>query len=145
MTTPAIAAPADPMSDFLPPDFDFEEHFTYRDVGRLSPPVCRVLAKNPSPFTYSGTGRYIVGTEDVQDELRPIFVGLIDALVTRVGERIQQQRRADKPLLLLLDEAANSAPVTDLPMYAATLRSRDVQLVTMFQDFPFTDGEFGKG
>jgi type IV secretion system protein VirD4 len=78
---------------------------------------------------------YIVGTEDVQDELRPIFVGLIDALIIRVGERVQQERRADKPLLLLLDEAANSAPLTKLPQYAATLRSRDVQLVTIFQDY----------
>jgi type IV secretory pathway TraG/TraD family ATPase VirD4 len=78
---------------------------------------------------------YIVGTEDVQDELRPIFVGLIDALVVRVGERVQQGQRAAKPLLLLLDEAANSAPLTKLPQYAATLRSRDVQLVTIFQDY----------
>jgi type IV secretory pathway TraG/TraD family ATPase VirD4 len=78
---------------------------------------------------------YIVGTEDVQDELRPIFVGLIDALLVRVGERVQQGRRSDKPLLLLLDEAANSAPLTKLPQYAATLRSRDVQLVTIFQDY----------
>jgi type IV secretory pathway TraG/TraD family ATPase VirD4 len=78
---------------------------------------------------------YIVGTEDVQDELRPIFVGLIDALLVRVGERVQQGERAAKPLLLLLDEAANSAPLTKLPQYAATLRSRDVQLVTIFQDY----------
>lgn len=78
---------------------------------------------------------YIVGTEDVQDELRPIFVGLIDALLVRVGERVQQGHRAEKPLLLLLDEAANSAPLTKLPQYAATLRSRDVQLVTIFQDY----------
>jgi type IV secretory pathway TraG/TraD family ATPase VirD4 len=78
---------------------------------------------------------YIVGTEDVQDELRPIFVGLIDALLVRVGERVQQGERASKPLLLLLDEAANSAPLTKLPQYAATLRSRDVQLVTIFQDY----------
>jgi type IV secretory pathway TraG/TraD family ATPase VirD4 len=87
---------------------------------------------------------YIVGTEDVQDELRPIFVGLIDALVTRVGERVHQRRRALKPLLLLLDEAANSAPVTDLPMYAATLRSRDVQLVTIFQDYGQVVARWGR-
>lgn len=52
-----------------------------------------------------------------------------------MGERIQQEQRAEKPLLLLLDEAANSAPLTKLPQYAATLRSRDVQLVTIFQDY----------
>jgi type IV secretory pathway TraG/TraD family ATPase VirD4 len=87
---------------------------------------------------------YIVGTEDVQSELRPIFVGLIDALIVRVGERVQQGRRASKPLLLLLDEAANSAPLTDLPKYAATLRSRDVQLVTIFQDFGQVVNRWGR-
>lgn len=87
---------------------------------------------------------YIVGTEDVQSELRPIFVGLIDALIVRVGERVQKGRRAPKPLLLLLDEAANSAPLTDLPKYAATLRSRDVQLVTIFQDFGQVVNRWGK-
>lgn len=87
---------------------------------------------------------YIVGTEDVQDELRPIFVGLIDALVVRVGERVQQGQRAEKPLLLLLDEAANSAPLTKLPQYAATLRSRDVQLVTIFQDYGQVVRRWGK-
>ncbi len=87
---------------------------------------------------------YIVGTEDVQNELRPIFVGLIDALISRVGERVQQRQRAAKPLLLLLDEAANSAPLTDLPKYAATLRSRDVQLVTIFQDYGQVVARWGK-
>jgi hypothetical protein len=42
---------------------------------------------------------YIVGTEDVQSELRPIFVGLIDALIVRVGERVQKGQRAPEPLL----------------------------------------------
>lgn len=51
--------------DFPPADFDFEEHFTYRDVVQLSPLVSRVLAKNPSPFTFSGTGTYIIGTDSV--------------------------------------------------------------------------------
>ena len=32
---------------------------------RLSPLVARVLAPNPSPFTYTGTQTYVVGVEDV--------------------------------------------------------------------------------
>lgn len=37
----------------------------YGTVERVSPLVRRVLARNPSPFTYTGTGTYIVGTGTV--------------------------------------------------------------------------------
>lgn len=38
-------------------DFDFE----YGKAEQLSPLIRRVLARNPSPFTFKGTGTYIVG------------------------------------------------------------------------------------
>jgi glyoxylase-like metal-dependent hydrolase (beta-lactamase superfamily II) len=37
----------------------------YETRERVSPLVARVLARNPSPFTFKGTGTYIVGREDV--------------------------------------------------------------------------------
>ena len=37
----------------------------YGRVERLSPRIRRVLARNPSPFTYTGTGTYIIGSGDV--------------------------------------------------------------------------------
>lgn len=36
--------------------------FEYGKVDRLSPLVRRVIAENPSPFTFFGTGTYIVGS-----------------------------------------------------------------------------------
>jgi glyoxylase-like metal-dependent hydrolase (beta-lactamase superfamily II) len=39
--------------------------FRYRDVARVSPRVRRVIAENPGPFTYLGTGVYIIGDGDV--------------------------------------------------------------------------------
>ncbi len=42
-----------------------ELDFEYGKVTRLSPGIRRVIAKNPSPFTYYGTGTYIVGTGEV--------------------------------------------------------------------------------
>lgn len=42
-------------------DFDFE----YGRCDQLSPLIRRVVAQNPGPFTYTGTGVYIIGTEDV--------------------------------------------------------------------------------
>lgn len=37
----------------------------YGAAEQLSPLVWRVLARNPSPFTYTGTGTYIIGQGDV--------------------------------------------------------------------------------
>lgn len=42
-------------------DFDFE----YGRCDQLSPLIRRVVAQNPGPFTYTGTGVYIIGTDDV--------------------------------------------------------------------------------
>lgn len=42
-----------------------EDEFTYGAVADVAPGVQRVIAKNPSKFTYRGTGTYIVGDRDV--------------------------------------------------------------------------------
>lgn len=39
--------------------------FKYGEVARASPRIQRVIAENPGPFTYLGTGVYIIGTDDV--------------------------------------------------------------------------------
>ncbi|HEX7857090.1 MAG TPA: MBL fold metallo-hydrolase [Sphingobium sp.] len=58
------------------------------DAMHLSPLVTRVLAPNPSPFTYTGTQSYVVGT----DELAVIDPGPdepahLDALLRAIGGR----------------------------------------------------------
>ncbi len=39
--------------------------FRYGEVARVSPRIRRVIADNPGPFTYLGTGVYIVGNGEV--------------------------------------------------------------------------------
>jgi glyoxylase-like metal-dependent hydrolase (beta-lactamase superfamily II) len=39
--------------------------FKYEAVAKVSPRIRRVIANNPGPFTYLGTGVYIVGSGDV--------------------------------------------------------------------------------
>ncbi len=39
--------------------------FEYGKAAQLSPLIRRVVADNPGPFTYTGTGVYIVGTDEV--------------------------------------------------------------------------------
>ena len=39
--------------------------FEYGSYAQLSPLIGRVIANNPGPFTYTGTGVYIIGDKDV--------------------------------------------------------------------------------
>ncbi len=47
------------------PEFRTLDDVVYGRVDDVSPGVRRVIAKNPSKFTYTGTGTYIVGRGDV--------------------------------------------------------------------------------
>lgn len=66
--------------------------FTYGVVDHVSPLIRRVVANNPGPFTFTGTGTYIVGSGEVAvidpgpaDEAH--LAALLDALQ---GERVSQ-------------------------------------------------------
>ncbi len=55
---------------------------------QLSPLVGRVLAPNPSPFTYTGTQTYLVGVEDVAVvDPGPDDPAHLDALLAAIGGR----------------------------------------------------------
>ncbi len=55
---------------------------------RLSPLVRRVLAPNPSPFTYQGTQTYLVGEADLAViDPGPMDEAHLTALLTAIGER----------------------------------------------------------
>jgi glyoxylase-like metal-dependent hydrolase (beta-lactamase superfamily II) len=47
--------------------FDRSFQAPYEEAVRLTPMIARVLARNPSPFTFKGTGVYIVGAEGARD------------------------------------------------------------------------------
>ncbi|MCB2013583.1 MAG: MBL fold metallo-hydrolase [Sphingobium sp.] len=58
------------------------------EAMRLSPLVSRVLAPNPSPFTYTGTQSYVVGGGDVAViDPGPADDAHMDALIAAVGGR----------------------------------------------------------
>ena len=48
-----------------PIPFDRELDFEYGRVDRVSPLVRRLIANNPSPFTFKGTATYVVGGDSV--------------------------------------------------------------------------------
>jgi len=64
--------------------------FKYGEVARVSPRIRRVIAENPGPFTYLGTGVYIVGNgEVVVIDPGPVIDAHFEAIKAAVaGERI---------------------------------------------------------
>jgi glyoxylase-like metal-dependent hydrolase (beta-lactamase superfamily II) len=68
-------------------DFDVP----YGEVRRLSPKVSRLLARNPSPFTFRGTGVYIAGDGNARDvaviDPGPLVPEHLDALKRAVADK----------------------------------------------------------
>ena len=64
--------------------------FEYGAVAEMSPLVRRVIARNPGPFTFHGTGTYIIGREQVAIiDPGPTDEAHIDALLDAVrGETV---------------------------------------------------------
>ena len=59
---------------------------------------------------------YICGPLHEQARLRPLFTALIEQTVARIYDRANRSAdRLPKPLLLVIDEAANIAPLPGLP------------------------------
>ena len=55
----------------------------------------------------------------------------------------KQNRPIDPALLLVIDEAANIAPLKDLDTLASTCAGIGVQLVTVFQDMAQIEARYG--
>ena len=52
--------------------------FAYGRRDQVSPLIQRVIADNPGPFTFTGTGTYIVGRPDQWAEVAVIDPGPLD-------------------------------------------------------------------
>lgn len=77
---------------------------------------------------------YLCAPEHEQKRPRPLFSMLVQELIAVVYESAAASGRLDPPLLLLLDEAANIAPIPDLDKIASTGAGQGVQLLSVFQD-----------
>jgi type IV secretion system protein VirD4 len=90
---------------------------------------------------YDSAGRpvdntvFVFAPEHRQDQLRPLFEAFICWLIRAAEDRYAATGTAlDPPLLVMLDEAANIAPLRKLGTYASSLASQGVQLVAVFQN-----------
>ena len=67
-----------------------EIEFKYGEPQQVSPLIRRVVANNPGPFTFTGTGVYIIGKGDIAlIDPGPDIPGHIDVLMNAIkGERL---------------------------------------------------------
>ncbi|MDE3202722.1 MAG: type IV secretory system conjugative DNA transfer family protein [Acidobacteriota bacterium] len=87
---------------------------------------------------------FLCGPSHEQARVQGLFASLVStviaAAVTEVGRR---GAPLDPPLLLVLDEAANIAPVRDLDTLASTAAGLGIQLVTVCQDLSQLTARYG--
>jgi type IV secretion system protein VirD4 len=87
---------------------------------------------------------YLTAPHRDQERFRPLFSTLIGQVIDAVYRRhVAEGRPLDAPLLLVLDEAANIAPLDDLPTIASTAAASGLQVITVFQDLAQVRRRFG--
>ncbi len=73
------------MADKIPFERKFE--CRYGEIEQLSPLIRRIVANNPGPYTYKGTGTYIIGHGDVAIiDPGPADAAHIEALLQGLGD-----------------------------------------------------------
>lgn len=83
---------------------------------------------------------YVCAPSHEQDRLRPVFSTLLKQFIRAAYDL---GRRLDPPLLIVLDEAANIAPLDDLDTIASTCSGLGIQLVTVWQDLSQINARYG--
>jgi type IV secretion system protein VirD4 len=119
-------------------------------IGAFADP--RVLDASSAPeytpaelLDGSSNTLYLCAPAHEQERLRTLFAAMLSELIAVVYEiSAQSGEPIDPPLLVVLDEAANIAPIPDLDGLASTGAGQGIQLVTVFQDLAQVDARYGK-
>lgn len=94
-----------------------------------------------------GGGRhslYICAPADDQEALRSVFATLVVSVTSAVYEQVAATRKPlDPPLLLVLDELANVAPIPRLDVLASTGRDQGIQQLSILQDLSQLEERYG--
>jgi type IV secretion system protein VirD4 len=88
---------------------------------------------------------YLCAPHHEQKRLKPLFATLIEEHIQAVNEYTTiTNKPIDPPLLVVLDEAANIAPLDDLDIYASTAAGLGIQLVSVFQNISQIESRWGE-
>ena len=117
----------------------------YQDPGVLaSADTCDIT---PDAFLDGRANTlFVCAPAHEQQRLQPLFSTLVMQMVTAVYERAARTGRPlDRPVLIVLDECANIAPIRELGSIASSGAGQGIQLVTVFQDVAQIQETYGQG
>jgi type IV secretion system protein VirD4 len=87
---------------------------------------------------------YLCGPAHEQARVQGVFSALVSAVINAAVERVHASGLPlDPPLLVVLDEVANIAPLRDLDTLASTAAGMGIQLVTVCQDLAQLTSRYG--
>jgi type IV secretion system protein VirD4 len=86
---------------------------------------------------------YLCGPAHEQARVQGVFSALVGSIVHAAVRRYERDGPLDPPLLVVLDEAANIAPLQDLDHLASTGAGMGIQLVTVCQDLAQLSARYG--
>lgn len=88
---------------------------------------------------------FVVAPKHDQRRLASLFTGIVMAVLEEASAMAERNPtgRLAKPLLVVLDELANTAPIDQLPQYLSTARSEGIVFIAIFQDLSQAEGRYG--
>ncbi len=87
---------------------------------------------------------YLCAPAHDQRRLTPLFASVVRQTIEYVYDQVARTRLPlEPPLLVVLDEAANIAPLSDLDALASTAAGHGVQLVTIWHDLAQINARYG--
>lgn len=123
-----------PVGEGGPGERDAERDAALDPSGAIDP--ARLIAGNHT--------LYLCAPAHDQRRLSPLFTAVVRQVVEHVFDVVTcSGRPLDPPLLIVLDEAANIAPLSDLDALASTAAGHGIQLVTVWHDLAQITARFG--
>ena len=99
---------------------------------------------DPARLVAGDNTLYLCAPAHDQRRLTPLFVSVVRQILEHVYDHVTRTGRPlDPPLLVVLDEAANIAPLPDLDALASTAAGHGVQLVTIWHDLSQITARYG--
>jgi type IV secretion system protein VirD4 len=87
---------------------------------------------------------YVVAAEHDQEVLRPVILALVSSVYRTAIEKARRTGALDPPLMIVMDEAANIAPVRNLASWLSQCGDHGIIIPTLWQSIAQIDNRYGR-